>query len=78
MAEDWVEIQDIKQDIKEIKEEMRQLRQLLQELKRLEEEKKECKDCAEIRSAYAKIRRGEVFPYFKKLSFPSVPKSPEK
>lgn len=76
MADEWIEIHDLKalkQDVKELRGEVQELKKLLLEMK-----KDDCKDCAEIRSAYAKIRRGEVFPYFKKLSLATLQHESEK
>lgn len=68
---DAKELKEIHQCVIELKQEVALLRNELsaatQELKELRKEKEECRDCNEIREAYAKVRKGVIFPYFKKL-----------
>lgn len=91
MAEDWIQVQDAREIVRglhnlqsSVADMQRTIADLRKEIGELRNTPTVCKDCQDIRTAYSKVRRGEIFPFYKPLSRPeqptalAQPKRPEK
>lgn len=80
MTEDWIQVHDAREIVRglhnlqsSIADMQRTIASLRTEVLELKEARTVCKDCRDIRTAYSKVRRGEIFPFYKPLSRPEQP-----
>lgn len=71
------ELQTSRADMQKLRGELQELRGELQELRAEVRARppEVCKDCQDIRAAYSKVRRGEIFPFYKPLSRAEEPRA---
>lgn len=83
MTEDWIQVQDAREIVRglhnlqsSVADMQRTIAALRTEVLELKEARTVCKDCRDIRTAYSKVRRGEIFPFYKPLCRPEQPIAP--